>query len=210
MISPRQRWAINIVGMILLVGSIYGYATASSEARMLDTQLAASRDTTAMLTDSLVDVRAVSDVLLAAQDSAQAADTAAVNAVAVVSDSTASETSVLVAAALELATDYPVIRDALISAQTALVASEEARLVERSTSAAALFASQQRERVLGMQLISERSASQAVIDGLRNDLSISIRESDAWERAAKPGALTQIWKQGRAAAVAVVIVLALK
>jgi hypothetical protein len=60
-----------------------------------------------------------------------------------------------------------------------------------------------------MQLINERAASDLVISGLRGSLSISMDESDAWERAAKPGALTQIWRQGRAAIVAVILVTAL-
>lgn len=207
--SSGQQWIVQLVVIAILGVVARGYFTASAEARMLDTQLTASRDTTAMLTDSLVDERAVSDALIAAQDSAQAADTAAVNAAVTVSDSAATDTDLAIAGALELATQYPVIRDALILAQTELREEREARAVERAESAAAIFAGQQRERVLGMQLLEERGASDEVIAGLRASLSISMQESDAWERAAKPGALTQIWRQGRAAVVAVVLVTAL-
>ena len=45
---------------------------------------------------------------------------------------------------------------------------------------------------------------------LREALSLSQQEADAWERAAKPGALTQIWKQGRAAALVAVVILAVR
>ena len=65
-------------------------------------------------------------------------------------------------------------------------------------------------RTLGVQLLDERAASDEVIAGLRVSLSISMDESDAWERAAKPGALKQLWQQGRAALLAVAVVLAVR
>ncbi len=206
--SSRGQWLWQ-VGVLSLLGWVaYSYFTASAEARMLDDLLDAALDSVAVVTDSLVVERDVSDALIAAQDSAQAADTAAVNAVAIVSDATATETARALAEAREAARGMPVVQAALERAETALAASEEARQVERATSAAAIFAGQQRERTLGMQLISERGASDLVISGLRESLRISMDESDAWERAASPGALKQIWQQGRAALVAVAIVLA--
>ena len=208
--SSGGQWIAQLVVISILGVVARGYFTASAEARLLDDQLTVALDSVEVVTDSLVSERAVSDALIAAQDSAQAADTAAVNAAVVVSDSTASETSERIAAALELATDYPVIRDALIAAQDALAASEEARLVERSESAAAVFAGQQRERTLGMQLLTERAASDEVIAGLRGSLSISMQESDAWQRAATPGALRQIWQQGRWVVLAVGAVLIIR
>ncbi len=208
--SSGPQWAFQLVVLAILGVVARGYFTASAEARLLDEQLTTANELVEAVTDSLVDERAVSDVLIAAQDSAQAADTAAVNAVAVVSDETASETARALAEAREAAAGMPVVQAALDRAETALAASEEARLEERAISASAVFAGQQRERTLGMQLLSERSASDLVISGLRASLSISMQESDAWERAATPGALTQIWRQGRAALVAVAIVLAIQ
>jgi len=206
--SSRGQWIWQI-GILSLLGWVaYSYFTASAEARMLDDLLEVAMDSVAVVTDSLVAERDVSDALIAAQDSAQAADTAAVNAVAIVSDATATETARALAEAREAARGLPVVQAALQRAETALAASEEARLEERAVSASAIFAGQQRERTLGMQLINERSASDLVISGLRESLRISMDESDAWERAATPGALTQIWRQGRAALVAVAIVLA--
>ncbi len=199
-------WQVGLVSLLLWAG--YSYFTASAEARLLADQLEVALDSVAVVTDSLVVERIVSDGLIAAQDSAQAADTAAVNVVAIVSDATATETARALADAMEAAAGLPVVQDALQRAETALAASEEARLEERAVSASAVFAGQQRERTLGMQLINEREASDLVIDGLRESLRISMQESDAWERAATPGALTQIWQQGRAALVAVAIVLA--
>lgn len=199
-------WQVGLVSLLLWAG--YSYFTASAEARLLADQLEVALDSVAVVTDSLVVERDVSDALIAAQDSAQAADTAAVNVVAIVSDATATETARALADAREAARGLPVVQAALQRAETALAASEEARLEERAVSASAVFAGQQRERTLGMQLINEREASDLVISGLRESLRISMQESDAWERAATPGALTQIWQQGRAALVAVAIVLA--
>ena len=201
-------WQVGLVSLLLWAG--YSYFTASAEARLLADQLEVAMDSVAVVTDALVIERDVSDDLIAAQDSAQAADTAAVNVVAIVSDATATETARALAEAREAAAGMPVVQAALERAEVALVASEAARQEERAVSAAALFESQQRERTLGMQLISERSASDLVIDGLRASLRISMQESDAWQRAASPGALTQIWRQGRAALVAVAIVLAVQ
>lgn len=201
-------WQVGLVSLLLWAG--YSYFTASAEARLLADQLEVALDSVAVVTDSLMVERDVSDDLIAAQDSVQAADTAAVNVVAIVSDATATETARALAEAREAAAGMPVVQAALERAEVALVASEAARQEERAVSASVVFAGQQRERTLGMQLISERSASDLVIDGLRASLRISMQESDAWQRAASPGALTQIWRQGRAALVAVAIVLAVQ
>lgn len=208
--SSRGQWIWQIAVLSLLAWTARSYFTATAEARMLDEQLTVALDSVAVVTDSLVVERDVSDALIEAQDSAQAADTAAVNVVAIVSDATATETARALAEAMEAAAGLPVVQAALQRAETALAASEEARLEERSISAAAVFAGQQRERTLGMQLLSERSASDLVIDGLRASLRISMDESDAWERAATPGVLKSLWTQGRAALLAVAVVLAVQ
>jgi hypothetical protein len=67
-----------------------------------------------------------------------------------------------------------------------------------------------RERVLGDQLLSERQAADD--KDVEQDLAISLamEEADFWERAAKPGMLTQVWKQGRWVILAVGAVLVLK
>ena len=106
------------------------------------------------------------------------------------------------------AADLPIVQAALDLVTEELEEERDANAVFRATSAAEIFAGQQRERVLGMQLISERTAASTEITRLNTALTISMQESDAWQRAASPGALTQIWKQGRAALVAVAIVLA--
>lgn len=208
--SSGGQWILQLVVLVILGVVGRSYFTATAEARLLDEQLTTANELVEAVTEELEEVREVSDALLAVQDSAQAADTAAVNEVAVVSDETASETARALAEAREAAAGMPVVQAALDRAETALAASEEARLEERAVSASVVFAGQQRERTLGMQLLNERASSQDVIDGFRESLSISMQESDAWERAAKPGALTQIWRQGRAALVAVAIVLAVR
>ena len=208
--SSRGQWIWQIAVLSLLAWTARSYFTATAEARMLDDLLAVAMDSVAVVTDSLEAERDVSDDLIAAQDSAQAADTAAVNVVAIISDATAIETARALADAREAAAGMPVVQEALDRAETALAASEDARQEERAVSAAAVFAGQQRERTLGMQLLNERSASDLVISGLRESLRISMDESDAWQRAASPGVLKSLWTQGRAALLAVAVVLAVR
>ena len=203
-----RHWIVQGVIFVILIGVAVSYATASATARALQIQLDSALVQIDVLETAEQAERDRSDILIAQQDSAQAADTAAVAVVAVVSDETASETARALADAREAAAGMPVVQAALERAETALAASEEARLEERSVSAVALFASQLRERTLGMQLLNERQAADDKDIEQDRALSISMQESEAWERAAKPGALTQIWKQGRWAALAVVAFVA--
>ena len=204
------KYVVGAALVLALVGAVVAYAGASAEARLLDEQLRTANRLVEAVTDSLVDERAVSDGLLAAQDSVQAEEVESVEEAAVVSDETATETARALAEAREAARGLPVVEAALERVEIALAASEEARQEERSASAVALFASQMRERTLGMQLINERGASDAVIVSLRASLSISMRESDAWERAAKPGVLRQVWQQGRIAVVVAAVIFAVR
>ncbi len=199
-------WVLSFVAVLsLLAWAVSAYAGASAEARLFGAQL-----DTALVALVVADERhaaemAVSDSLLAQQDSAQAADTAAVNAAAVVSDATATATAGALADARRAAAGMPVVQAALARVEEALAVSEAARQVERAESAAAVFAGQQRERVLGMQLLNERAA--AADKDVQQDLalSLSMQESAAWQRAATPGLLKSVWQQGRAALVVGVI-----
>jgi hypothetical protein len=191
--------------LVLLLGVGWQYATASATARRIQVELDTALEDLELSDEALETERDRSDVLIAQQDSAQAADTAAVNVVAVVSDETASETARALAEAREAAAGMPVVQAALDRAETALAASEEARLEERAVSASVVFAGQQRERTLGMQLLNERQAADDKDILQDRALGLAMEESDAWERAAKPGMLTQIWKQGRWIGLAVVV-----
>jgi hypothetical protein len=208
--SSGRQWVVQAVVFALLLGVGWQYATASATARRIQIELDSTLVHLALADEAVETERERSDLLISQQDSAQAADTAAVNAVAVVSDATASETARALAEAREAAAGLPVVQAALDRADEALEASEEARLEERSTSAAALFESQMRERTLGRQLLNERQAADD--KDVQQDLALSLamEESDAWERAAKPGMLTQVWKQGRWVVLAVGAVLVLK
>jgi hypothetical protein len=208
--SSAGQWVIPAVLVSLLVWAVSAYAGASAEARLLDDQLRVALDSVEVVTDTLVAVRVVSDSLINAQD---ANEERTDSVIAVVRDSVIvaiAGTDSALRDARNAAADLPIILAALDRAEEELAEERGANELFRTTSAAEIFAGQQRERVLGMQLLTERSASDDVISGLRASLAISMQESDAWERAAKPGALTQIWKQGRAAAVAVALVLVLK
>jgi hypothetical protein len=187
-----------------------GYFTASAEARLLDEQLTVALDSVDVVTDSLVSERAVSDALIAAQDrNEEVTDSIITEAEEAVVEAVTGTDEAL-AAARNAAADLPIVQAALDLVTTELEEERNAGAMFRATSAAEIFAGQQRERTLGMQLINERSASDLVISGLRGSLSISMQESDAWERAATPGALRSIWVQGRAALLAVAVVLAVR
>ena len=204
-----RQWLIPLALVSLLAWAVSAYAGASAEARLLDDQLRVALDSVEVVTDTLMAVRVVSDSLINAQD---ANEERTDSVIAEVRDSVIvaiAGTDAALADARNAAADLPIVLAALDRATEELAEEREANEVFRATSAAEIFAGQQRERTLGMQLLTERTASDDVIFGLRESLSISMQESDAWERAAKPGALTQIWQQGRAAVVAVALVLAL-
>lgn len=206
--SSGRQWVIPAVILAILISVAVSYATASATARALRIQLDSALVQIEVAETAEQVERDRSDLLIAQQDSAQAADTAAVNVVAVVADETASETARALADAREAAAGMPVVQAALDRAETALAASEEARLEERAISASVVFAGQQRERTLGMQLLNERQAADDKDIEQDRALSISMQESAAWERAAKPGMLTQIWKQGRWVALLAAVVVA--
>ena len=208
--SSGPQWAFQLVVLAILGVVARGYFTASAEARLLDEQLTVALDSVDVVTDSLVSERLVSDALIAAQDrNEEVTDSIITEAEEAVVEAVTGTDEAL-AAARNAAADLPIVQAALDLVTTELAEEREANEIFRATSAAEIFAGQQRERTLGMQLINERGASDLVISGLRGSLSISMQESDAWERAATPGALTQIWRQGRAALVAVAIVLAIQ
>jgi hypothetical protein len=204
--TSGQQWALQAVVLVILAVVARSYFTATAEARMLDERLTASRDTTAMLIDSLAAERDVSDALIEAQDRNEEVTDSIINEAEGAVEEATEGTDEALAAARNAAADLPIVTAALDRVTEELAEERTANEIFRATSAAEIFAGQQRERTLGMQLINERSATDLVIDGLRGDLSISMDESDAWERASKPGALTQIWRQGRAAIVAVILV----
>ena len=205
-----RQWLIPLALVSLLAWAVSAYAGASAEARLLDDQLRVALDSVEIVTDTLMAVRVVSDSLIDAQD---ANEERTDSVIAEVRDSVIvaiAGTDAALADARNAAADLPIVLAALDRATEELAEEREANEIFRATSAAEIFAGQQRERTLGMQLLTERSASDDVIFGLRESLSLSMQESDAWERAAKPGALTQIWRQGRAALVAVAVVLAVR
>ncbi len=208
--SSGPQWAFQLVVLAILGVVARGYFTASAEARLLDEQLTVALDSVDVVTDSLVSERAVSDALIDAQDrNEEVTDSIITEAEEAVVEAVTGTDEAL-AAARNAAADLPIVQAALDLVTTELEEERTANEIFRATSAAEIFAGQQRERILGMQLISERSATDLVISGLRGSLSISMQESDAWERAATPGALRSIWVQGRAALLAVAVVLAVR
>jgi len=208
--SSGGQWILQLVVISILGVVARGYFTASAEARLLDDQLTVALDSVDVVTDSLVSERAVSDALIAAQEENEERTDSIITEAAEEVAVAVEGTDAAVAAARNAAADLPIVQAALDRVTEELEEEREANAAFRATSAAEIFAGQQRERTLGMQLISERTASDEVIAGLRGSLSISMEESDAWERAATPGALRQIWQQGRWVILGVGAILIIK
>ena len=206
--SSRAQWIWQIGLISLLLWAGYSYFTASAEARLLADQLDVALDSIEVAVDAHELVKATSDSLIALQDRNEEVTDSIITEAEGAVEEAVTGTDEALAAARNAAADLPIIQAALDRVTTELEEERDANAVFRATSAAEIFAGQQRERVLGMQLISERTAASTEITRLNTALTISMQESDAWQRAASPGALTQIWKQGRAALVAVAIVLA--
>ena len=206
--SSRAQWLWQVGLVSLLLWAGYSYFTASAEARLLADQLEVALDSVEVATDAHELVKATSDSLIALQDrNEEVTDSIITEAEEAVVEAVTGTDEAL-AAARNAAADLPIVQAALELVTTELEEERTANEVFRATSAAEIFAGQQRERTIGMQLISERTAASTEITRLNTALTISMQESDAWQRAASPGALTQLWKQGRAAVVAVVIVIA--
>ncbi len=204
--SSRAQWIFQIVVLSILAVVGRSYFTASAEARLLADQLEVALDSVEVAVDAHELEIAKSDSLIALQDrNEEVTDSIITEAEEAVTEAVTGTDEAL-AAARNAAADLPIVQAALDRVTEELEEERTANEVFRATSAAEIFAGQQRERTLGMQLISERTTASTEITRLNTALTLSMAESSAWERAASPGALTQIWRQGRAAVVAVILV----
>ena len=206
--SSGPQWAFQLVVLAILAVVGRSYFTASAEARLLADQLEVALDSVEVATDAHELVKATSDSLIALQDRNEEVTDSIITEAEEAVEEAVTGTDEALAAARNAAADLPIVQAALELVTTELEEERTANDIFRATSAAEIFAGQQRERTLGMQLISERTAASTEITRLNTALTLSMAESSAWERAASPGALTQIWRQGRAAVVAVIIVVA--
>ncbi len=205
--STGPQWIFQILVLVILAVVGRSYFTASAEARLLADQLEVALDSIEVAVDAHELVKATSDSLIALQDrNEEVTDSIITEAEEAVVEAVTGTDEAL-AAARNAAADLPIVAAALERVTEELEEERTANEIFRATSAAEIFAGQQRERTLGMQLLNERTAASTEITSLNAALTLSMQESNAWERAAKPGALTQIWRQGRAAVVAVVVVL---
>jgi len=206
--SSGPQWVFQVVVLAILGVVGRGYFTASAEARLLADQLEVALDSVEVAVDAHELEIAKSDSLIALQDrNEEVTDSIITEAEGAVVEAVEG-TDAAVAAARNAAADLPIVQAALDRVTEELEEERTANELFRATSAAEIFARQQRERTLGMQLISERTTASTEITRLNTALTLSMAESSAWERAASPGALTQIWRQGRAAVVAIIVVVA--
>ena len=201
-----------IVGALVLAlgGALIAYAGASAEARLLHEQLGDAQDSVSVAHERRGAAMATSDSLIALQDRNEEVTDSIITVASEAVEEAVTGTDEALAAARNAAADLPIIQVALDRVTVELEEERTANEVFRSTSAAEIFAGQQRERTLGMQLIRERTAASTEIRKLNEALSLSIQESDAWERAAKPGTLRRVWQQGRIAVVVAAVVWAVR
>ena len=208
-----SRYIPHVIGAALvlaLVGALIAYAGASAEARLLHDQLEDARDSIVVAHEERELAMAATDSVMALSDSLEAAADSAISEVQDESDQAEASSDAALAEALAAAEGMPAVQVALATLETELVAERAARQEERAVTATELFASQMQVRTLTTALLNERTASTTEIFRLNAALSISMQESDAWQRAAKPGVLRQVWQQGRVAVVVAAVILAVR
>lgn len=206
---PSGRgWIPQLVILSILGVVARSYFTASAEARLLGDQLEVALDSIDTAEEARLDAMAFTDSIVESYDSVATADSVTIAEIQEEVEDQQREAEAAFRRAEALAEDNPELERAIQEMRAEGIVTEMAFEAERAESAAALFNAQQQIRTLTMAMEQERVASTTEIARLNAALALSIQESDAWERAASPGALTQIWRQGRAAAVAVVIMLA--
>ena len=194
-----KNWAVIGGLVLLLVWAVGSYAGASAEARLLRVERDAALDSVAVAHEQRARIAAVSDSLIALQAELVAHADSVREARRIAADAATADLDVALADAMVMADSVPAVRAALFTIASALQMERTARVELEATTAAALFESRQRNRSLENQLLAERDASTVEIMRLNDALALSVRESDAWQRAAAPGVLRQVWQQGRVA-----------
>ncbi len=209
------KWYIVLASLALVLGSLLvwavsAYAGASAQARLLDAKLDTALAAVAVAEDERTVAVAATDGVLAMTDSIMIASAAAVAEAQANTSQAVADSEAAFRSAVALAEDNPVLERAIEEMRAEQIVETMAWEAERSEHTAAAFALTQQIRSMESAFTRERAAWLVETDGLRDALSLAQQESDAWQRAAAPGALTQVWRQGRFAALAVVVVLALK
>lgn len=184
--------AIGVV-LLVLVSTGVSLAGARGKISILEDQLEASQDSTKVAVDSLRVEQAESDALIAAQDENEERTDSIITEATEAVEVAVEGTDAAVAAARNAAADLPIVQEALDVVTQELEQEREVNAVFRATSAAEIFAGQQRERTLGMQLLSERSASAEVIAGLNVSLTLAIERGDIAVNALSPSFFTKIF-----------------
>jgi len=193
---PELIWGglavAGLLGVLALVA--VNLAGALGRVSVLQEQIVKWGDSAAVATESYEAVLADGRELVALQDSIESADSAAAAVARAAVDEASSETDAALGVVLELADQYPVIRDALVLAQTELQEEREDRRVERATNAAALFESQQRNRTLAIAYEDLAEASEAVAFSLNTRLDLALQTIEEQQRALAPSFFVNLIK----------------
>ena len=172
--------------LVVVVLTAINLAGALGRVSVLTDQVEEWADSAEVYTGIREEIEARGDSIVELQDELEERDSvAAAEAREVVLESTR-DTDTALAAAIDLAAAYPEVRDALIVAQTELQEEREARQEEQATSAAALFASQQRNRTLIRQIDDERVAHMDELGAVNTRLELALRAIGELENAIAP------------------------
>ena len=188
----RKNIITAVLSLILIVTAV-SLAGALGKVSVLEDQLRLSQDSTKVAVDSLRVEQDESDALIEAQEENEERTAEIIEeAEAAVEEATTGSDAAL--AALRVAArGLPVVQEALARVTQELSEEREAHEIFQATSAAEIFAGQQRERTLGRQLISERDASADVVAGLNRSLALAIERGDILERVIAPGFFRKIF-----------------
>ena len=211
-VSTRTVWVLGglVLAFVLALGSaLVAYAGASAEARLLGAQLDTALAAVVVYEDQRTAAVATTDSILAASDSVVAASVVAVADARATTDAAVRDSEAAFRSAVALAEDNPTLERAIEEMRAEQIVETMAWEVERAEHLAAAFALTQQIRTMTTAFRRERTAWEVEADGLRAALSLSQQEASAWQRAAAPGMLKQVWQQGRAALVVGVLVLTL-
>jgi|TARA_Y100000310_G_scaffold185805_1_gene185871 hypothetical protein len=210
--TGRAHAIFGAVVLVLGLGlalTVNAYAGATAEAKLLGAQLDTALVVVATLEGEREAAVAVTDSVLAAADSVIAFSALAVAEAQTATNQAVADSETAMSRVRALAVGDTVIQAAMDSVDAGHQAERDAWQEERAVTAVAAFAFKQQIGSMEVAFARERTTWATEVDGLREALSLSQQESAAWQRAASPGALKQIWQQGRAAVVVGTLVLVL-
>lgn len=211
--KPRPQILIGVTAALLVCGLVWAltaYAGAVGRAELLSVQLEGAMAENVVLMEAREVAVATTDSIVAKSDSVIAASEVAVAEAQATTDRAVADSEAAFRNAVALADSNPVLERAIEEMRAEQIVETMAWEDERAEHLAAADAMRQQLRTVQTAFARERAAWIVETDGLREALGLSEQESAAWERAAKPGLLRQVWQQGRVAVAVASVILAVR